>query len=122
MATILLVDDTAELRRTIERLLTNAGHSVTAASNGAAALRELDRGTFDVIVTDIVMPDMEGLELIRKVRKTYASMPIIAMSGGGRGSSDDYLTLAKNFGAAKTLEKPFQIEDLKKAIDEVLSA
>lgn len=122
MASILLVDDTPELRKTIERLLTGAGHAVTSAENGAAALRELDRATFDVIVTDIVMPDMEGLELIRKVRKTHASLPIIAMSGGGRGSTEDYLALAANFGAAKTLEKPFALEALKAAIDEVLRA
>jgi DNA-binding response OmpR family regulator len=122
MASILLVDDTPELRKTIERLLTGAGHAVTSAENGAAALRELDRATFDVIVTDIVMPDMEGLELIRKVRKTQPSLPIIAMSGGGRGSTEDYLALAANFGAAKTLEKPFALEALKAAIDEVLRA
>ena len=122
MASILLVDDTPELRKTIERLLTGAGHAVTSVENGAAALRELDRATFDVIVTDIVMPDMEGLELIRKVRKTQPSLPIIAMSGGGRGSTEDYLALAANFGAAKTLEKPFALEALKVAIDEVLRA
>jgi DNA-binding response OmpR family regulator len=100
----------------------NAGHQVTTAPNGAAALRALESGTFDVIVTDIVMPDMEGLELIRKVRKTHASLPIIAMSGGGTGSTQDYLALAANFGAAKTLEKPFALEDLTAAIDEVLGA
>ena len=122
MASVLLVDDTPELRKTIERLLVKAGHAVTSAPNGTAALRELERGTFDVIVTDIVMPDMEGLELIRTVRKTYASLPIIAMSGGGRGSVENYLTLASSFGAAKTLEKPFPIEALKVAIDEVLRA
>jgi DNA-binding response OmpR family regulator len=122
MASILLVDDSRELRKTIERLLTSAGHAVTSAENGAAALRELDRASFDVIVTDIVMPDMEGLELIRKLRKTHASLPIIAMSGGGRGSTEDYLTLAANFGAAKTLEKPFALEDLRAAIDEVIGA
>jgi DNA-binding response OmpR family regulator len=122
MASVLLVDDTPELRKTIERLLVNAGHQVTTAPNGAAALRALESGTFDVIVTDIVMPDMEGLELIRTVRKTHASLPIIAMSGGGRGSVDNYLTLASSFGAAKTLEKPFPIETLKHAIDEVLRA
>jgi DNA-binding response OmpR family regulator len=122
MASVLLVDDTPQLRTTIERLLKHAGHAVTTAANGAEALRELERGTFDVIVTDIVMPDMEGLELIRRVRKAQASLPIIAMSGGGRGSVDDYLALASTFGAAKTLQKPFPIETLTKAIDEVLRA
>jgi CheY-like chemotaxis protein len=122
MASVLLVDDAPELRRTIERLLANAGHEVTSAANGTAALRALEGGTFDVIVTDIVMPDMEGLELIRKVRKTYASLPIIAMSGGGRAGAEDYLALASSFGAAKTLEKPFPTETLTAAIDEVLRA
>src|SRR4051812_4019857 len=112
MASILVVDDSAELRKTIVRMLAKAGHEVRDASNGAAALRELERGSFDLVVTDIVMPDMEGLELIRQVKKNHADLPIIAMSGGGRGSVDDYLKLATSFGAAKTLEKPFQIADL----------
>ena len=122
MASILLVDDSPEIRRTIERLLTSAGHTVAVAADGAAGLRALETAAFDLVLTDIVMPDMEGLEMIRRIRKTHPSLPIIAMSGGGRGTANDYLGFASNFGAAKTLEKPFAFDVLSAAIDEVLGA
>jgi two-component system, response regulator, stage 0 sporulation protein F len=117
---ILVVDDNDQLRGMINRGLTLAGHDVVEAANGKAALAQLEGLRFDVILTDIVMPDMEGLELIRLIRKQDATARIIAMSGGGRGTADDYLAFASRFGAAVTLEKPFTIEELTKAIDAVL--
>src|SRR4051812_5710222 len=106
----------------IERALIKAGHQVATASNGKAALEILEKTEVDLILTDIVMPDMEGLALTRAVRKMNKSAKIIAMSGGGRGSADDYLTLAKTFGAAATLEKPFDFETLTKTVKDVLEA
>src|SRR3954467_7323786 len=106
----------------IERALLKGGHQVVTANNGKSALALLATGHFDLVVTDIVMPDMEGLELTRSIRKTKMSIKIIAMSGGGRGSAGDYLTLAKTFGAAATLEKPFDIETLTNTVNDVLGA
>ena len=120
MASILLVDDNDQLRRMIERGLTKSGHEVLTAVNGKSALAILPKVKFDLILTDIVMPDMEGLELIRSIRKMNSAAKIIAMSGGGRGTADDYLTLAKNFGATATLQKPFEFDALVKTVDEVL--
>jgi DNA-binding response OmpR family regulator len=122
MATILLVDDSDDVRKLLERGLIRAGHTVITATNGSRGLKALDAGSYDLIVTDIVMPDMEGLQFIRSIRKANATIPIIAMSGGGRGTADDYLEMASRFGAAKTLEKPFTLDVLTTAIDEVLGA
>lgn len=100
----------------IERGLKLAGHEVVTAVNGKSALAILPKLEFDLILTDIVMPDMEGLELIRAIRKMNTMTKIIAMSGGGRGTAEDYLTLAKKFGASETLEKPFEITTLTSTI------
>lgn len=104
----------------LERALTLAGHEVTVATNGRSALQILEAGAFDLVLTDIVMPEMEGLELIRTIRKQSPAPKIISMSGGGRGAADDYLELAKRFGAARTVEKPFNVNDLTAVVDEVL--
>jgi redox-sensitive bicupin YhaK (pirin superfamily)/CheY-like chemotaxis protein len=120
MASILVVDDTPALRGLVARVLASAGHSVTQASNGKEALRALQSADFDLVVTDIVMPEMEGLELIRAIRKADPDMKIIGMSGGGRGTPSDYLMLAQNFGAVATLEKPFDSDDLLKAVQSAL--
>ena len=122
MAAILLVDDNDQLRATIERALKAAGHDVLSAMNGRSALSILPKVKYDLVVTDIVMPDIEGLELIRSIRKVDPTAKIIAMSGGGRGPADDYLTMARNFGAAQTLEKPFTMETLTKTVESVLSS
>jgi CheY-like chemotaxis protein len=122
VASILVVDDNDQLRATIGRALKGAGHDVVLAANGKSAVALLPTVPYDLVLTDIVMPDMEGLELIRAVRKANPAARIIAMSGGGRGAAEDYLTLAKNFGAAATLEKPFNLEVLVRTIEDVLAS
>jgi DNA-binding response OmpR family regulator len=122
VASILLVDDNNELRAVIARSLKLAGHDVFTAADGKAALAILPKVTYDIVLTDIVMPDMEGLELIRSIRKINPAAKIVAMSGGGRGTAEDYLALAKKFGATATLEKPFQLDELNATIAKVLEA
>ena len=120
MARVLLVDDEVLVLRLFEAVLELEHHDVTTASNGTAAMAALANGTFDVVVTDIVMPDKEGLETIMEMRKLKPDLPIIAMSGGGRGSSADYLEMAAMLGARKTLAKPFSTQELLDAVSEVL--
>lgn len=122
MARILLVDDEALVLQLFEAVLELEHHDVTTASDGNAALAALAHGTFDVVVTDIVMPDKEGIEMIMEIRKLKPDLPIIAMSGGGRGSSSDYLEMAALLGAKKTLAKPFSTQELLDAVREVLRA
>jgi CheY-like chemotaxis protein len=102
MAKILVVDDSESLLTLFERQLAAAGHEVTRAINGAKALRLLATAEFDLVITDVVMPDMEGLQLLRELRKLSSPPRAIAMSGGGRGSAAEYLDVAKAFGAAET--------------------
>jgi len=120
MARILLVDDEDLVRQLFEAVLELEQHEVTTASDGNGALAALANGTFDVVVTDIVMPDKEGIEMIMEMRKMKPDLPIIAMSGGGRGSSSDYLEMAALLGAKRTLAKPFSAQELLDAVSAVL--
>jgi DNA-binding response OmpR family regulator len=120
MASVLLTDDNPDIRQFVEFALTRAGHVVTAAPDGKAALKLLETQQFDVVVTDIVMPDIDGLELIRIIRKNNPGVKVIGMSGGGRGAAVDYLEMAMRFGAAATLQKPFRPDELTAAVEAVL--
>ncbi len=120
MARILLVDDEAIVRGLFAEVLASDHHEVTTAGDGNGALAALTAGDFDVVVTDLVMPDKEGLETIIEMRKLKPDVPIIAMSGGGRGNANDYLDLAAKLGARKTLAKPFPTQALLDAVNEVL--
>lgn len=122
MARILLVDDEPSVRTLFGEVLALDHHEVTTAADGAAALALLSHGAFDLVVTDVVMPGKEGVEFIREMQRSRPDLPIIAMSGGGRGSAADYLQLASLLGARKTLTKPFSARDLLDAVTEVLRA
>jgi len=111
MANVLVIDDDDEVRDFLVRLLTRRGYSVTGARNGEAALASLASESFALVITDIVMPDMEGLETIKRVRRSNPTMPIIAISGGG-SSQIDYLKFARKFGADAVLAKPFDPAEL----------
>lgn len=120
MARILLVDDEEIVLQMFEAVLQLDHHEVTTASDGNAALEAVANGTFDLVVTDIVMPDKEGIETILDMRKLRPTLPIIAMSGGGRGSAADYLEMAALLGAKRTLSKPFSTQELLDAVSDVL--
>lgn len=120
MARILLVDDEPMLRETLKIALQAAGHAVSVAHNGAAALTLLTAESFDVIVTDILMPETDGLEMIMRVRKESGNVRIIAMSGGGRTRNMDMLDFAKSFGADAVLAKPFLPKQLISSVADIL--
>ncbi len=120
MATILVVDDDEGFRSMLRRTLRRVGHDVIEAGEGRTALRTLSGATVDLVITDIIMPEMEGIETIRTLHRTYPDLKIIAMSGGGRMKPDSYLEVAKAFGAFRVLTKPFDNEELFAAIEEAL--
>ncbi len=120
MALILLVDDDDLVRLTLETALTRAGHEVVSAVNGVAALEKLQDVEVDVVVTDLIMPEKEGIETILEIRRSKAKLPIIAISGGGRGEAGDYLKLAGHLGADRVLNKPFAPAALLAAVEECL--
>ena len=115
---VLLVEDDEPLRSVLCRALERAGYRAVAAANGHAALEVIQEPTneIDAVVTDIVMPDMEGIELIMSLRRTHPTLPVVAMSGGGRSSPHGYLQIARGAGAACVLAKPFEIEALLDAV------
>jgi CheY-like chemotaxis protein len=105
---ILVVDDHPIMGEVVCEMLEDAGHLVRLASEGHEALRKLSCARFDLLVTDIVMPEMDGIELIGEVRRRYPEIRIIAMSGGGeRFPTLDGLTIARRLGAGASLNKPF---------------
>ena len=121
MARILLVDDNVELLALAAQHLRNAEHVVTTAGDGNEALRLVQDNAFDLVITDVVMPDKEGLETIMELHQKNRTLKIIAMSGGGYVAPEDYLSMARSFGAAQTLAKPFSGEELLAAVESVLS-
>lgn len=114
---ILVVDDEEELRELMRHVLERAGHTVTCASNGCEASEVIGRCQFDVVVTDMLMPDRDGLELISEIKSKHRATKIVAISGGGQVGSDQYLTMAKGFGADVLLRKPFAYQALLSAVD-----
>ena len=108
MARILVVDDEEGIRTLIRNMLVREGHQVTTACDGVEALRVVDSQAVDLVITDLIMPEMEGVEMISELRRRFPAIKIIAMSGGGMGGAVDYLRLAKALGAGQTLAKPFR--------------
>jgi CheY-like chemotaxis protein len=119
MSRILLVDDDPMVRDTLSRILQRAGHEVTTAQNGREGLKLYAEIAPEIVITDILMPDKEGIETITTLRKHSRTVPIIAISGGGRISNADLLDYATTFGATRTLHKPILPEDLLRTVKEV---
>ncbi len=120
MPRFLVADDNLAIRTLLTEILEGNGHQVVTAPNGLAAMKCLQAGTFDVLITDIFMPEKDGIELIMEVRTQYPEMRVIAISGGGPGIGMDLLRPAQRLGAAKVLRKPVSRADLLQAIQEVL--
>jgi DNA-binding response OmpR family regulator len=121
MPSILIVDDDALMRDALHKTLVRAGYRVEDASGGTAALQAYQRQPRDLVITDIVMANGEGLDTIRALRKLDAHVKIIAMSGGGIGKPDDYLNLAAKFGATRVLAKPFSGPEVLAVVASVLA-
>lgn len=122
MARVLVVDDDELVLTTLKMTLEAQGHSVTAVSAASEANERIQPGRFDLVITDILMPEMDGLELIRAIRARDGDLRIIAVSGGGYRSTQDFLHFASVFGADAALSKPFNAETLADAINRALTA
>jgi len=120
MARILLIDDDDTFRTMLEQTLTHFGHTVIEARNGKEGLRLFPQANADLVITDIVMPEKEGLEVLMQLRLKKPPVKIIAMSGGAKQGAMDYLRTAKQLGAAKVLAKPFSTEVLLAAINDLV--
>jgi two-component system chemotaxis response regulator CheY len=121
MKRILLIEDDEALRSILRMSLEKMGHAVTEAGNGREAIRIFKKTSPDLVLTDLIMPEIEGLEAIRAMRRAQPELKIIAMSGGGRSDARDNLKMAKNFGATAVFAKPFSIKELHKVITSLLA-
>lgn len=123
MARILLVDDDEFVRGILRKALVSAGYEVEEAPDGKKALASYRQQASDLVITDLVMPEKDGLEMIRELRSLDPAVKIIAMSGGGRmlGPAQLYLASARIFGAVRILAKPFNASALLQAVSDVLS-
>lgn len=112
MRHILVIDDDDQLRLMLRQLLEREGYLVSDAQNGEIGLRVLQTQPVDLAIIDIFMPEKEGLETIREIRRIHPLVTIIAVSGGGSTGEMSYLGLARSFGATFSLAKPFQRSDI----------
>jgi CheY-like chemotaxis protein len=120
MASILLIDDDDSVRAVLCATLTHFGHTVTEARNGKEGLDLYPKSKADLVITDIIMPEKEGLEVVTALRSANPSVKIIAISGGGRTRSSDNLKMARLLGAARVIAKPFSAAELIAAVGELL--
>lgn len=121
MFKILLIDDEANILFMLKKMLERYGYETELALNGAEGIEKFKKSNPDLVITDIIMPEKEGLETIREMKRIKSDLKIIAMSGGGKVSAENYLTIAKIFGASKLIAKPFTIKDMLSAVRELLN-
>jgi DNA-binding response OmpR family regulator len=119
---ILVVDDEPSVCQLLQKTLELVGYHVVCATGGRTASRLMRQQPFDLVITDVLMPDQDGLELIRELRHNNPSVRIVAMSGGGLIKPQVYLESAKGLGAGVLLQKPFNRDQLLAAINRVLAA
>jgi DNA-binding response OmpR family regulator len=118
---ILIIDDDEDMNNMVVLLLDSAGYEAQGVTDAKSGLALLADNGFDLIVTDIIMPEKEGLETILEIRRTNKTVPIIAISGEGRIGPKNYLELARKIGANFTFQKPLGIAHFLSAVSECLS-
>jgi CheY-like chemotaxis protein len=122
MANILLVEDSPEVSMTVSEILGSAGHKVATAGNGNDALIQLKNGRFDLIVSDIWMPEMDGIALLKAIRSAGNAIPVVVISGGAPNAPLTYTApLASTFGANEVIYKPFEKRELLDAVKRALA-
>jgi YesN/AraC family two-component response regulator len=121
MKRLLVIDDDFFVRDMLERLMRKAGYEVETAENGDEALRLHRRNPVELVITDILMPEKEGLETITEFRKSFPGVKVIAISGGGRIGPANYLKMATLLGADRTFAKPVDTAELLSAVEELLA-
>ena len=120
MARILIIDDETDLRTTLRDILEAQGYEVIEASDGRQGLRHYLLAPMDLVITDLLMPEHEGMETIQAMRRVNPQVKIIAISGGGQTGRLDFLKAAAVLGAQRTLRKPFRQGELLAAVRELM--
>lgn len=130
MAKIIVVDDEEDIRNVLKQVLERAGYEVEVAESGKEGLELLKDGGADLVITDVIMPGMDGVSLTREIREKFRDTRILVISGGGNVAPASYepgaisttafLSSAKNAGADQTMTKPFDRQELIRIIGELL--
>ena len=122
MKKVLIVEDDAACREMLREVLEAENlYEIYTANDGIEALRQVESVPFDLIVTDIVMPEQDGIGLIFELSRKYPDIKYIVISGGGRIKPEDYLNMADKLGAVRTFKKPFDIEEFAAAVHGLLA-
>jgi YesN/AraC family two-component response regulator len=120
METILIIDDEAQIRSMVRLILERAGYAVREAQDGSDGIRMFRESPAELIITDLIMPNKDGIGMIIELKKDFPDLKIIAMSGGGLNRPEGYLRGAQKLGAACTLSKPLNRSDLLRAVKDTL--
>jgi two-component system chemotaxis response regulator CheY len=121
MPRILLVDDDDLSRGAVHKMLERSGYSVQSTGQGSEAIVRYKTEKPDLVITDLIMPETDGLEIIQELRRLDPGVRILAISGGGRVDAEEYLAVARKFGAVEVLPKPFTGQELKLAVERALA-
>ncbi len=122
MPKVLIIDDEEDIRSVLKDMLDMSGYEVDTAENGRQAKDLYDKTEYDVVITDIIMPEQDGFEVILDYRNKNQLDRIIAISGGGRTSAEDYLNIANHFGVSSIFSKPPNYKDLIAKVDEIVAS
>lgn len=120
MPVILLIEDDNELREMLRTALLRKDYTVVEAANGKEALINFKPSVTDLVVTDLIMPEEDGLKVIMKIKELRPTIKVIAISGGGKAGPGSYLNIAKAMGANITFSKPFSVNDLIASVGKLL--
>jgi DNA-binding response OmpR family regulator len=120
MARILIIDDEVTIRDLLIKILEREGYETMNAPDGKEGIRLYRENPADLIITDLIMPEKEGIETIMELRRDFQNVKIIAMSGGGKIDADTYLQIAKTIGAIETIAKPFDRKELLNRVQGIL--
>lgn len=123
MKRILVIDDDELMRAMLSQMLGRAGYEIVLAANGIEGLKQFQTHLpVDLVITDLIMPGKEGIETMMELRRDHPEVPIIAISGGARATGRDYLPIAAQLGARRTVAKPFTRQEILEAIQSTLAA
>ena len=118
---ILVIDDDEQMRVLLRQVMEWAGHEVVEAADGRAGMLMQRQHGADLVITDLIMPEQEGLETITALRRDYPGLKFIAISGGGRSGPEAYLPAARELGADRVFSKPFDVQELAETVRELLA-